>query len=293
MTEDGLRQSAIALYDDFTHEHRDRRRFMADLTRLAGSAAAANLLLAGIAADPAAAAIVAEDDPRVTASMESWEVAPGRILRGYHASPKGKGPYPAVIVIHENRGLQPYTRDVARRLAVAGFTSLAPDFLTPWGGTPPGDDDRARTMTAALDLAQTVQDAIATVDWMAAPSRSTGKVGMVGFCWGGALVDRTAVDAGKRLAAGIAFYGPAPDASLAARVEAPLLLHYAGLDTRVDASAEPWVAALKAAHKDVTTYTYPGVNHAFHNDTAPDRYNADAATLAWDRSITFLKRTLV
>lgn len=292
MTDDGLLQSAIALYDDFTHEHRDRRRFMADLTRLAGGVAAANILLAGIAADPAAAAIVAEDDPRVAAGMESWKVAPGRTLRGYRASPKAKGLHPAVIVVHENRGLQPYTRDVARRLAVAGFTALAPDFLTPSGGTPLGDDDRARAMIAALDLAQTVRDAIATIGWMAAPSRSTGKVGIVGFCWGGALVDRTAVEAGKRLAAAVAFYGPAPDPALAVRVEAPLLLHYAGLDTRVDATAQPWVAALKAAHKDVTAYTYPGVNHAFHNDTAPDRYNAEAATLAWDRTITFFRRTL-
>ena len=292
MTEDRLRQSAIALYDDFTHDHRDRRRFMADLTRLAGSAAAASILLAGIAANPAAAAIVAEGDPRVTAGMEEWTVAPGRVLRGYRASPKGKGLHPGVIVVHENRGLQPYTRDVARRLAVAGFTALAPDFLTPSGGTPVGDDDRARAMIAALDLARTVQDAIATVGWMAAPPRSTGKVGIVGFCWGGALVDRTAVEAGKRLAAAVAFYGPAPDPALAPRVEAPLLLHYAGLDTRVDATAQPWVAALKAAHKDVTAYTYPGVNHAFHNDTAPDRYNEAAATLAWDRTIAFFRRTL-
>ncbi len=292
MTDDGLQQSAIALYDDFTHEHRDRRRFMADLTRLAGSAAATNLLLAGIAASPAAAAIVAEDDPRMTGTMEEWTVGPGRVLRGYRASPKGKGRYPAVMVIHENRGLQPYTRDVARRLAVAGFTALAPDFLTPSGGTPLGDDDRSRAMIAALDLTRTVQDAVATIGWLAAPSRSTGKVGIVGFCWGGALVDRTAVEAGKRLAAAVAFYGPAPDPALAARVEAPLLLHYAGLDTRVDATAQPWVTALKTAHKDVTAYTYPGVNHAFHNDTAPDRYNAEAATLAWDRTIAFFRSNL-
>src|SRR5262249_44433621 len=154
MTDQGLRQRAIALYDDFTHDHRDRRRFMADLTRLAGSAAAANLLLAGIAANPAAAAIIAEDDPRVTASMEEGQVGPGRKLKGYRASPKAKGPHPAVMVVHENRGLQPYTRDVARRLAITGFEALAPDFLTPSGGTPLGDDDKARAMIAALDLAQ-------------------------------------------------------------------------------------------------------------------------------------------
>jgi carboxymethylenebutenolidase len=290
--DDGLRQRAIALYDDFTHEHRDRRRFMSDLTRLAGSAAAANVLLAGIAANPAAAAIVAEEDSRVTGRMVEWSAGPGRTLRGYRASPKGGGRHPAVMVIHENRGLQPYTRDVARRLAVAGFEALAPDFLTLAGGTPPGDEDKARAMIAALDLPQTVRDGISTIGWLAKQPFCTGKVGVVGFCWGGALTDRIAVDAGKHLGAAVAFYGPAPDPSTAARVEAPLLLHYAGLDTRVDASATPWVAALKAAHKEVTAFTYPGVNHAFHNDTAPDRYNADAAALAWDRTIAFFGRTL-
>jgi carboxymethylenebutenolidase len=293
MTDAHLRQRAIALYDDFTHEHRDRRRFMADMTRLAGSLAAAELLVAGIAADPAAAAIIAEDDARVVGRMEEWEVAPGRALRGYRASPKaGRSPRPAVMVVHENRGLQPYTRDVARRLAVAGFEALAPDFLAPTGGTPVGDDDKARTMIAALDLPQTVQDGVATLIWLAKQPGVSGKVGTVGFCWGGALVDRIAVEAGKHLSAGVAFYGPAPDPSLAVKVQAPLLLHYAGLDTRVDGSAQPWIAALKAAHKDFASFVYPNVNHAFHNDTAPDRYNADAANLAWDRTIAFFRRTL-
>jgi carboxymethylenebutenolidase len=293
MTDVNLRQRAIALYDDFTHEHRDRRRFMADMTRLAGSLSAAELLVAGIAASPAAAAIVSEDDPRVTGRMETWRVAPGRMLTGYRASPKaGRPPRPAVMVVHENRGLQPYTRDVARRLAVEGFEALAPDFLAPSGGTPLGDDDKARAMISALDLPRTVQDGVATLGWLAKQPGGSGKVGAVGFCWGGAVVDRIAVEAGKRLNAGVAFYGPAPDPSLAAKVEAPLLLHYAGLDTRVDASAQPWIAALKAAHKNVTAFVYPDVNHAFHNDTAPDRYNAAAASLAWDRTIAFFRRTL-
>jgi carboxymethylenebutenolidase len=292
MTRDELRQRAIELYDHFTHESRDRRAFMADLTKLAGSAAAANLLLAGIAANPAAAAIVAEDDPRVTGSMVTWRFDPGRTLNGYLASPKRQGVHPGVLVIHENRGLQPYTRDVARRLAVAGFTALAPDFLTSSGGTPVGDDDRARGMIAALDLGQTVKDAIATLAWLKAKGQSTGKVGAVGFCWGGALADRVAVEGGTVPSAVCAFYGPAPDPAEAAKVQAPLLLHYAGLDTRVDASAKPWLAALEAAHKPVTSYDYANVNHAFHNDTSPDRYNAAAATLAWERTIAFFKTQL-
>ncbi len=289
---DDLRRQAIALYDDFTHEHRDRRRFMADLTRLAGSATAAAMLLAGIAPDPAAAAIIAEDDARIVGDMLSWEVEPGRALNGYRATPKTPGPRPAGMVVHENRGPQPYTRDVARRLAVAGFHALAPDFLAPSGGTPVGDDDKARGMIAALDLARTVEDGAATIDWLADKARSTGKVGIVGFCWGGALVDRIAVLPARRRAAAVAFYGPAPDPATATRVRAPLLLHYAGLDTRVDQSAGPWVAALQAARKDVSAYTYPAVNHAFHNDTSPDRYNAAAATLAWDRTLAFFKEKL-
>lgn len=289
---DELRQRAIALYDHFTHEGQDRRQFMADLTRLAGSAAAAGVLLASIAADPAAATIIAENDPRIVSKMLSWEVAPERKLTGYWAGPKDGGTHAAVMVVHENRGLQPYTRDVARRLAVAGFTALAPDFLTPSGGTPLGDDDKARAMIGALDLQRTVQDGVATVAWLRDRMRSTGKVGIVGFCWGGALVDRIAIDAGKALSGGVAFYGPAPDPAEAVNVQAPLLLHYAGLDTRVDESAKPWVAALKAARKDVTSYVYPGVNHAFHNDTSADRYDKAAATLAWDRTIIFFRRTL-
>jgi carboxymethylenebutenolidase len=289
---DDLRQRAIELYDHFTHEGRDRRAFMADLTRLAGGAAAAKVLLAGIAADPAAAAIVAEDDPRVTGRMVGVEVGPGRVLQAYLATPTGGGVHPGVMVVHENRGLQPYTRDVARRLALAGFTGLAPDLLTFSGGTPLGDDNKARQMIALLDLDQTVKDAISAIGWLATKRRSTGKVGVVGFCWGGALADRVAVEGGTIPSAVCAFYGPAPDPSEAARVKAPLLLHYAGLDTRVDASAKPWIAALEAAHKDVTSYEYPNVNHAFHNDTAPDRYNEAAATLAWDRTIAFFKKNL-
>jgi carboxymethylenebutenolidase len=289
---DDLRQRAIALYDRFTHEGQDRRQFMAALTRLAGSAAAASVLLAGIAADPAAATIIAEDDPRVSGRMVTWETAPGRKLTGYWATPKAGGAHPAVMVVHENRGLQPYTRDVARRLAIAGFNALAPDFLTPSGGTPLSDDDKARAMIGALDLEQTVRDGVATLAWLHDRARSTGKVGVVGFCWGGALVDRIAIAAGKSLSGGVAFYGPAPDPAEAVRVQAPLLLHYAGLDTRVDESAKPWVAALQAAKKDVTAYIYPGVNHAFHNDTSAERYDKAAATLAWDRTISFFRRTL-
>jgi carboxymethylenebutenolidase len=286
-----LRHQAIALHDDFTHRHGDRRAFMADMTRLAGSAAAARVLLAGIAADPAAAAMVEENDPRIAAATVEWQVAPGRRLRGYTATPASGGSHPAVMVIHENRGLQPYTRDVARRLAVAGFNALAPDLLSADGGTP-ASEDAARAAIAKLDLARTLKDALATIGWLGGGMRSNGKVGVVGFCWGGALADRIAVVGGKPLAAVVSFYGPAPYAADAARVKVPLLLHYAGLDTRVDDGAKPWVAALKAANRPAQAFTYDGVDHGFHNDSATARYNEAAATLAWDRTIHFFRRVM-
>jgi carboxymethylenebutenolidase len=292
MTDVNLRQRAIALYDDFTHAHRDRRRFMADMTRLAGSLSAAELLVAGIAASPAAAAIVSEDDPRVTGRMETWRVAPGRMLTGYRASPKaGRPPRPAVMVVHENRGLQPYTRDVARRLAVEGFEALAPDFLAPSGGTPLGDDDKARAMISALDLPRTVQDAVATLGWLAKQPGGSGKVGAVGFCWGGGMVNRVAVLAPPDFKAGVAYYGAQPPADYVASIKAPLLLHYGGLDQRINAGIPGYEAALKGASKRFEVQVYPNVNHAFNNDTG-DRYDKTAADLAWSRTVAFFKENL-
>ncbi|USI71484.1 dienelactone hydrolase family protein [Sphingomonas morindae] len=285
------RRRAIAVYDHFTHVSHDRRAAMAALTRLAGSAAAAELLFQSIAASPAAAAQIAETDPRLAARTLRWPVGPGRSLEGYWAAPRDR-PQGVVVVLHENRGLQPYTRDVARRLAVAGFAALAPDLLSPEGGTP-ADEDRAREAIAALDLGRTLADVRATLGWIAAggaPAR--GRIGVLGFCWGGALADRVATSGDPHAAAICAFYGPAPAPETAAAVRAPLLLHYAGLDTRVEASARPWLAALAAAGRPVESYVYPGVDHAFHNDTSAARYNAPAATLAWTRTLAFFHRTL-
>ncbi len=218
---------------------------------------------------------------------------PDRVLNGYLAAPAGSpAPLPGVIVIHENRGLNGYIEDVARRLALAGFFTVAPDFLTPSGGTPT-DEDAARKAIAALDPARTIADAVATIDWLRRSPRTTGKIGIIGFCWGGGLVDRVAAAAGARLNAAVAFYGPPPDPAAASRVKAPIMLHYAGLDTRIDTDAGPWVKALKAAGVDVRAFVYPNVDHAFHNDTSAARYNAAAATLAWDRTIAFLRETLI
>lgn len=292
MTETDIRSRAIALHDHFTHVSHDRRAFMAEMTRLAGGAAAAQALIATIGANPAAAAIVPEDDPRILAATVRWPGAGGRRMQGYLARAKGtKGKLPAVIVIHENRGLQPYTRDVARRAALAGFLALAPDFLSPSGGTP-ASEDQAREAIGKLDLAATVADGVATIRHLQKEKLSNGKVGVIGFCWGGAMVNRLAVAAGPDLKAGVVFYGPAPEPAEAAKVKAALLLHYAGNDERVNAGAGQWVEALKAAGAPAQRHDYPGTEHAFHNDTAQARYNAEAARLAWDRTIAFLKEKL-
>jgi carboxymethylenebutenolidase len=286
----GLRAAAISLYDRYTHEGMDRRAFMAELTRLAGSAAAAAALLAGIAADPAAAAEIAEADPRIRTRRMSWPVGGGRTMKGYQAEPRSPaGPLGSVLVIHENRGLNAHIEDVARRLAVAGYRAVAADFLSPVGGTP-ADEDAAREAIGKLDLGATAADAAATLRLLASLPGSNGKAGAVGFCWGGGMVNRVALAAGDDLDAGVSFYGPAPDPALAPQVRAALQLHYAGLDERVNKTGFPWRDALAAAGKTVDAHVYAGVNHAFHNDTSAERYDAAAAKLAWRRTLDFFGR---
>src|SRR5687768_12945961 len=228
-----LRTAAIELYDRYTHEGMDRRAFMAELTRIAGSAAAASALLAGIAADPAAAALISETDKRLRTRRMSWPVAGGRTMKGYQAEPRSPtGALGSVLVIHENRGLNGYAEDVARRLAIAGYRAVAADFLSPVGGTP-ADQDSAREAIGKLNLSATAADAVATLRLLGSLPGSNGKAGAVGFCWGGGMVNRVALAAGDSLAAGVSYYGPAPDPALAAQVRSPLQLHYAELDERV------------------------------------------------------------
>ncbi len=284
-------RAAIALHDRFTHEGMDRRAFMAELTRIAGGGAAATMMLSSIACS-AAEPQVAPDDRRIRTQQLEWEPRPGRAYRGYNAAPAAGGErLPVVLVVHENRGLNDHIRDVARRLAVAGYSAVAPDFLSPAGGTPP-DEDRARTMIGALDMAETVADGAATIAWFASPQGGARKVGCVGFCWGGAMVNRLAVAAGPALGAGVSFYGPAPDPAEAARVQAAMLIILAGLDERVNATGRPWVEALRAAGKTVESTTYPNVNHAFHNDSSAMRYDRAAAEAAWAATLAFFARHL-
>lgn len=289
---DDLRAQAIALFDAFTHVHHDRRAFIADLTALAGTAVAAEALLAAIAPARAAAAQVDPQDPRLVAKATRFPVAEGRVINGYLVHPaRRRKKAGVVLVIHENRGLNDHIRDVARRVALAGYTAFAADFLTSAGGTPL-DDDMARTMIGKLDLAATVADGVALIRALQRIPTGNGKVGVVGFCWGGAMVNRLAVGAGKELTAGSAFYGPAPDPALAGQVKAALQLHYAGNDPRVNASADGWEAGLKAAGVSVERFDYPGKEHAFHNDTSAARYDAAAAQLAWQRTLDLFARTL-
>ena len=286
---DDIRQKAVELYDRFTHEGMDRRLFMARMVALVGSVAAAEALIGAIAASPAAAAIVPPDDKRLVSRMA--HTADG--FEGYSAyisQPRTRSLKPTVLVVHENRGLNDHVKDVARRLALAGYRAVAVDFLTGAGGTP-ADEDKARDLIGKLDLAKVTIDSVRILDQLAAGSRR-GKVGAVGFCWGGAFVNRLAVAAGDRLDAGVVYYGPAPDPSEAAKVQAPLAIHLAGLDDRVNRSAFPWVTALRQAGKTVRFYLYEGVNHAFNNDTSAERYDKAAADLAWRRTLAFYRKYL-
>jgi carboxymethylenebutenolidase len=284
----GRLQQAIELYDRFTHDGMDRRDFFGRMTLIAGSAAAAASLIASIAASPASAAIVPADDPRLTTRTMSFDDPAG--YKAYVAEQRTRSLKATVLVVHENRGLNDHIRDVARRIALEGFRAVAPDLLSLSGGTP-ANDDAAREAIGKLDLAKLTGDAATMLDTLSKSGRG-GKIGAVGFCWGGAFVNRLAVAAGDKLDAGVVYYGPAPDPSEAARVRAPLLIHHAGLDQRVAQTLFPWVNALRAAGKSVTYQGYDGANHAFNNDTSAERYNKEAAELAWGRTIRFLKRNL-
>lgn len=288
-----VQRAAIALYDRFTHEGMDRRAFMSRLTRICGGVAAASAMLTSIACRAQAAPQVAANDPRVHGAAIAWEPRPGRQYRGYKVLPAhGRDSGPLVIVVHENRGLNEHIRDIARRLAVTGFAALAPDFLSTAGGTPEGDEDRARAMIGALDMAQVAADGAATIEHFASPAGGARRVGCVGFCWGGGLTDRLAIASGLALSAAVPFYGPAPDPAEAPRVQAAMLIILAGLDTRVDATARPWADALRAAGKDVTVHEFPNVDHAFHNDTSAARYDRAAATQAWAETLAFFRAHL-
>ena len=286
-----ITQAMIDAYDEYTHLTLDRRGFMDRLTRLAGSGAAAAAIMPLLAANSASAAQVAADDKRIKGEDVTFKGGKGDI-KGYLVRPAGSsGKLGAVIVIHENRGLNEHIRDVARRVALEGFIALAPDLLSSEGGTP-ANEDKAREMISGLDPAQPIADGVATVAYLKMIEGGNGKVGAVGFCWGGGQVNMLAVNAAD-LDAGVAYYGAQPkDEAAIAKIHAPLLLHYAGLDERINAGIEAYRKALDADRKEYTIYVNDGVNHAFNNDTSAARYDKAAADLAWGRTIAFLKEKL-
>ncbi|WP_320195500.1 dienelactone hydrolase family protein [Agrobacterium rosae] len=285
-----ISQAMIDAYDEYTHLSLDRRKFMEKLTLLAGSGAAAAAIAPLLAASGAQAAIVPETDDRLVAEDVTYPGANGE-MKGYLVTSKDVSkPLGSVIVIHENRGLNAHIRDVARRMALEGFVALAPDFLSPQGGTP-SDEDKAREMFSVLDMNATVANAEATRLWLTKRDGSNGKVGAVGFCWGGGLVNRFATKS-QGLNAGVAYYGAQPTAEDVPAIKAPLMLHYGGLDERINAGIDAYRKALEANGKTFEIFVYDGVNHAFNNDTSSARYDKAAADLAWSRTVEFFRKNL-
>jgi carboxymethylenebutenolidase len=279
-------QKIIDLFDRYTHGGMNRRDFLERLSLLAGSSAAATALLPVLENNYAQAEMVPENDPAIVA--ETVEIAPG--IKGYLVRPKAAGTYPVVLVIHENRGLNPHIKDVTRRMAKEGFIAFGADYLTPLGGTP-ADEDRARDMFKELKPEEVVAFSTAAVDALAKIEGGNGKVGAVGFCWGGGTVNALAVTGDPNLKAGVAYYGMQPKDGVA-KITAPLMLHYAGLDERINAGIKDYEAALTADGKVFEAFVYDGVNHAFNNDTNAARYNKAAADLAWGRTVGFFRKYL-
>jgi len=281
-------QRIIDLYDDFTHGDYSRREFLDRLARLSGSAAAGAALLPLLQNNYALAQVMPESDPRI--ATETVDVPGAQGLKGYLVKPKNAGKLPAVIVIHENRGLNPHIKDVTRRMAAEGFLALGLDYLSPMGGTP-ADEDKGREMIGQLKPEDVIAYGKAAVAFLETHANGNGKVGAMGFCWGGGAVNNLAVSETK-LDAGVAYYGRQPKVEDVAKIQAPLMLHYAGLDQGINAGIPAYEAALKASGKSYELYMYEGVNHAFNNDTGAARYNKEAADLAWGRTVAFFKKHL-
>jgi carboxymethylenebutenolidase len=287
--EGNMDQRIIDLYDRFTHGGMSRRAFLDRLTEFAGSAAAATVLLPLLQNDYAQAAIVAANDARLATERAAYDSPKGKI-NGYLARPKSKGKRPAVLVIHENRGLHPHLEDIARRLAVEGFLAYAVDLLSLVGGTPASEDE-ARTLHTKLNQVDAVVALVAAVSFLKRHPESTGKVGTVGFCFGGLMVNRLAA-ASPELDAAVAYYGRQVPAAQVPNIKAALLLHYAENDVGVNAGIAAYEQALKANNKKYAKYVYPGTQHAFNNDLGAARYNKAAADLAWQRTLAFFKEQL-
>jgi carboxymethylenebutenolidase len=282
-------QRIINLFDEYTHKPLKREDFMKKLIRLTGSLAVALSVLPLLEVNYAQAATVPEDDKDLLLEDVTYP-GDGTTMKGYLARPKGKNKLGTVMVIHENRGLNPHIKDVTRRMAKEGFLALAPDALSPFGGTP-ADEAAGRDMFGKLDARQNLDNFLKGLSYLRSRPEGNKKTGVVGFCWGGAMANQLAVH-DPALNAAVAYYGRQADAADAAKIKASLLLHYGGMDERVNAGIPAYEAALKAAGVDHTIHIYEGAQHAFNNDTAPTRYNAEVAKLAWDRTVKLFKDKL-
>jgi carboxymethylenebutenolidase len=296
MRPDEIDPRVYALYDDYCHTGMDRRAFLARAAAIAGLGGAGLAMAQALLPRYARAQEVKFTDPRITPRYVSYDSPGGTsgTMRGYLVRPAGEGrsegPFPAVVVIHENRGLNPYIEDVARRLGVAGFLALAPDGLAPVGGYP-GNDDEGKALQAGLDPAKLLTDLLNSARYLKAHELSNGRLGATGFCFGGAAVNQLAVRLGGDLAAGAPFYGRAPDPADVPKIRAALLVHYAETDPRVNATRPAFEAALKAAGATYQMHTYPGTRHGFHNYSTP-RYDEAAAKLAWERTVGWFRERL-
>ena len=290
LTQLEIDQRVFDLYDEYCHGGIDRRTFLARSAAVTvGGLAMAQALLP----DYAAAQTISFTDSRIKAQYVSYPSpgGNGENMRGYLVQPAGQGPFPAVLVIHENRGLNPYIEDVARRLAVEGFLALAPDGLSPLGGYP-GNDDDGRAMQAKLDQQKLRTDMLNGARFLKTHALSTGKLGVTGFCWGGGTTNWLATVMGADLQAGAPYYGAAAETASVPKIKAPLLIHYADKDERINAMRPAFEAALKDAGVPFEAHVYPGTQHGFHNDSTP-RYDEAAAKLSWERTLGFFRKHLM
>jgi carboxymethylenebutenolidase len=281
-------QRVFELYDEYCHGGIDRREFLARAALVVGGLAMAQALLPRYAE----AQTISFTDTRIKAQYVSYPSPGGNSgqMRGYLVQPAGQGPFPAVLVIHENRGLNPYVEDVARRAAVEGFLALAPDGLFPAGGYP-GNDDDGRTLQAGLDQAKLRTDMLNGARFVKAHKLSTGRLGVTGFCWGGSTTNFLAAALGADMQAGVPYYGAATETASVPKIKAPLLIQYAESDERINAMWPAFESALKVAGVSFQAHIYPGTQHGFHNNSTP-RYNEPAAKLSWERTIAFFKTHL-
>jgi carboxymethylenebutenolidase len=292
MTEKDIDPRVFDLYDNYCHGRIDRRQFLDRAAALTIGGVSALAMAQSLMPRYAEAQVVSFTDERIKGLYVTYPSPGGTSgeMRGYLVRPTGEGPFPAVLVIHENRGLNPYIEDVARRAAVAGFLALAPDGLSPIGGYP-GNDDDGRAMQKTLDQTRLQQDMVNSARYLKSHAMSTGKLGATGFCWGGGATNFLAVTLGNDLNAAAPFYGRAADSNDVGKIRAPLLIHYAEDDERVNAMRPDYETALKASNVQYEMHTYAGTRHGFHNNSTP-RYDEQAADLAWARTVAFFKEHL-